>query len=218
MHESKVPNDHVFHQTTTLTLPKCDSKPTRRLQRSLNVLNALPTVSSHPPERLKTTSLIHRLPDSPPQAQRAQPGYNNGPRQVRVQQAPTGGYGYGQPATQAQQGEYGYDQRHSYSPSPSPDFSPEPPSAPYTQPSGRPKGHGTRTREIIYLEPGFAWNRESLALLYKIKERSKKGFKLIASKGKFPGKTEKELQDTWTARKVEAKVYYEEVYGKPGQK
>lgn len=170
---------------------------------------------------MKTISLTRRLPDSPPQSQHTQPGdfnhTNAGRCQLQIQQAPTGSLGYEQPAPQAQQGGYSYAQRHSYSPSPSPDFSPGPPSATYTRPPRRSRGDGSRPREITYLQPGFAWNRESLALLCKSKEKGKKGFKLIASTGKFPGKTEKELQDTWTARKVEARAYYKEVYKKSDQ-
>ncbi|KAH4181104.1 hypothetical protein HBH69_234410 [Parastagonospora nodorum] len=157
--------------------------------------------------------------NSPPQAQHAQPGGSGStdpPRQLQVQQSVSGRFGYAQPSPQAQQG--GYSQRYSNSPSPSPDFSPPTPSAPSSRTSRPPRGDRSRPREIIHLQPEFTWDRESLALLCKSKEIGKKGFGLIANSGKFPGKTEKELQDTWAARKMEAKEYYHDVYQKPRQR
>jgi hypothetical protein len=64
------------------------------------------------------------------------------------------------------------------------------------------------------LEPGFVWDRESLALLCKIKEVNKKGSEAAVRSGKFPGMMAGELDEAWRTHKAEARRYYIEVYGR----
>jgi hypothetical protein len=63
------------------------------------------------------------------------------------------------------------------------------------------------------LQMGFIWDRESLALLYRAKIVVKKGMTVIAASGAFPGHDKASLEAVWAQHKIEAKLYYQEVYG-----
>jgi hypothetical protein len=89
----------------------------------------------------------------------------------------------------------------------------------YTQnPPPSPLNLGIRAQrnrhQVVVLQPGFAWDRESLALLCKIKDVNKKGSEAVVSSGKFPGKTAVDIDLAWHEHRAEARKYYEEVYGK----
>jgi hypothetical protein len=106
------------------------------------------------------------------------------------------------PAPQPQPGGYGYG----YS-----DFYPPYPANPTSNTSTPTR---TRTKETVVLQPGFAWNRESLALLCKWKEVSKKGFGEMFRSNKFPGKSEDELKQAFMANRNVARQHYRSLYGK----
>lgn len=98
-------------------------------------------------------------------------------------------------------------------PPPAPTFS-TPNRQPVPRSSDTPTPRASRTAEVVVLEEGFAWDRESLALLCKWKEVGKKGSVAAAHSGKFPGKTAVDLDFAWATHRAEARRYYEEVYGK----
>jgi hypothetical protein len=78
----------------------------------------------------------------------------------------------------------------------------------YAQPPAPPaRGGRPRSTLRVVLQPGFAWNRESLGPLCEWREKKKKGLKEIARLGIFPGYTEAELFDVWKDNAQDAKRY-----------
>jgi hypothetical protein len=57
---------------------------------------------------------------------------------------------------------------------------------------------------------GFAWDRESLALLCRWKEVTKKNLQSAVDAGIFPGHTKTSLENIWATHKEEAKLAYRE--------
>jgi hypothetical protein len=80
-------------------------------------------------------------------------------------------------------------------------------SAPKAQ---KPSSRNTRVK--IKLQEGFEWNRESLALLYKLKDKEKRGSRFAIESGAFPGHTPQSIDLVWKARRAEARTAYEVVY------
>jgi hypothetical protein len=81
-------------------------------------------------------------------------------------------------------------------------------SAPKAQ---KPSSRNTRVK--IKLQEGFEWDRESLALLSKLKDKEKRGSRFAIESGAFPGHTPQSIDLVWKARRAEARTAYEEVYG-----
>jgi hypothetical protein len=75
-----------------------------------------------------------------------------------------------------------------------------------------PKPSSRNTKVKIKLQEGFEWNRESLALLYKLKDKEKRGSRFTIESGAFPGHTPQSIDLVWKARRAEARTAYEEVY------
>ncbi|KAH7392157.1 hypothetical protein DE146DRAFT_634325 [Phaeosphaeria sp. MPI-PUGE-AT-0046c] len=67
----------------------------------------------------------------------------------------------------------------------------------------------TRQHHGIRLQPGFEWNKESLALLCIWKDVRKKGMRVVAESGDFPGHDEQSLARVWETRKTEARRAYD---------
>jgi hypothetical protein len=80
-------------------------------------------------------------------------------------------------------------------------------SAPKAQ---KPSSRNTRVK--IKLQEGFEWDRESLALLYKLKDKEKRGSRFAIESGAFPGHTPRSIDLVWKARRAEARTAYKEVY------
>jgi hypothetical protein len=66
-------------------------------------------------------------------------------------------------------------------------------------------------RRSTKLEEGFAWDYESLALLCRWKEVTKKNLQGAVDAGIFPGHNKTSLENVWAMRKEEAKLAYREV-------
>jgi hypothetical protein len=62
----------------------------------------------------------------------------------------------------------------------------------------------------VQLQPGFAWDAESLTLLYRWKTVKKRGTGIIIERGVFPGYDRASLDAAWAMHRVAAKHYYEE--------
>ncbi|KAF1919185.1 hypothetical protein BDU57DRAFT_440461, partial [Ampelomyces quisqualis] len=60
----------------------------------------------------------------------------------------------------------------------------------------------------IKLDPGFVWDRESLALLCRWKDVMKKGTYVAVESGEFPGHTKSSLDHAWSTRRQEARKAY----------
>jgi hypothetical protein len=84
----------------------------------------------------------------------------------------------------------------------------------------KPSKHSTKStpsgKMKVELQTGFVWNRESLALLCKWKEKMKKGSQVVIDSGTFPGHTVQSIEAIWKNRRAEARQAYEEVYGEGG--
>jgi hypothetical protein len=74
------------------------------------------------------------------------------------------------------------------------------------------KSSSRNTKVKIKLQEGFDWNRESLALLYKLKDKEKRGSRFAIESGAFPGHTPQSIDLVWKACRAEARTAYEEVY------
>jgi hypothetical protein len=74
------------------------------------------------------------------------------------------------------------------------------------------KPSNRNTKVKTKLQEGFKWDRESLALLYKLKDKEKRGSRFAIESGAFPGHTPQSIDLVWKARRAEARTAYEEVY------